>query len=590
MKNGTPRLYINGREECAMAYTTYFEERSRYTDFIKAGYRIFFVNVSFTTAPINSVTGFTPFNVGVFEDPETPDYSELECAVHKILDACPDAIIFPRINVSMPKRWVDSHPEDVVATENGGYREALFSPAFRKDGGEMLKELIRHVRSSDYESRIGGWQICGGMTQEWFHHDYKGSLGKAAEKPYRKFIKETYGTDGAVLPKKEELQYKGVAFNECENARRYSLFANLGVAESLDHFAAVIKKETENEQVVGAFYGYSFESNHSVVFGTHALRALIDSPNLDFFSSPNAYAENRRFGIDWADMIPVDSVREHGKLCFIECDIRTYLTCSIQEARPGVYPDGIYKTENGKSVWSGPPTPELSREALRKSFAHQITRGSAIWWFDMWGGWYNDSLLMEELSRMRSIFEKRGDLDNAPLSPEVAFFADERGYSNLLSGSPQLPAITETRTAMGNTGVPYDTYAVEDADAVLKKYKAAVFVMPIPSEAGAHAIGLCEKLGIPYLTASADHPALTVSELRALYKRSGAHFYTDEEDVVYLGGGYIGLHSDRGGKKVLRLPSTRRITSVFGADIGVTESELIEFEQKDNATALFSIS
>ena len=61
MKNGTPRLYINGREECAMAYTTYFEERSRYTDFIRAGYKIFFVNVSFTTAPINSVTGFTPF-------------------------------------------------------------------------------------------------------------------------------------------------------------------------------------------------------------------------------------------------------------------------------------------------------------------------------------------------------------------------------------------------------------------------------------------------------------------------------------------------------------------------------------------------
>ena len=115
---------------------------------------------------------------------------------------------------------------------------------------------------------------------------------------------------------------------------------------------------------------------------------------------------------------------------------------------------------------------------------------------------------MEELSRMRSVFEKRGGRDGAAFSPEVVFFADERGYSNLLSGSPQLPAITETRTAMGNTGVPYDTYAVEDADAVLKKYKAAVFVMPIPSEAGAHAIELCRELGIPYLTASAEHPAL----------------------------------------------------------------------------------
>ena len=67
--NGAPYLYINDELTPAMAYTTYFEERSCYEDFIKAGYRIFFINVSFTTLPINSNTGFSPFRVGVFEDP-----------------------------------------------------------------------------------------------------------------------------------------------------------------------------------------------------------------------------------------------------------------------------------------------------------------------------------------------------------------------------------------------------------------------------------------------------------------------------------------------------------------------------------------
>ena len=85
LANGRPLLYVEEKPVCAMAYTTYFEERSRYKDFIEAGYRIFFVNVSFTTAPINTFTAFSPFRVGVFEDPDSPDYSEFEDAVKKII-------------------------------------------------------------------------------------------------------------------------------------------------------------------------------------------------------------------------------------------------------------------------------------------------------------------------------------------------------------------------------------------------------------------------------------------------------------------------------------------------------------------------
>ncbi|MBQ8356691.1 MAG: hypothetical protein IJX39_02665 [Clostridia bacterium] len=590
VKNGVPRLLINGISVPAMAYTTYFEERSRYEDFIKAGYRIFFVNISFTTAPINSTTGFTPFRVGVFEDPQAPDYSEFEDAVRKILRACPDAIIFPRIYVSMPKWWVDTHPDDVTLTPKGGYREALFSEAFRKDGAALLVRLVQHIQGSDYASRVGGWQLCGGLTQEWFHHDYNGSLGNAARESYRRWVKESFGENGATLPKGEDFLYNGQSRNECENARRYAVFCNLGVAQTLELFARTVKELTHHKQIVGAFYGYSYESNHTVIFGSHALRALLDSPNLDFFSSPNAYTQNRAFGIDWADMIPVDSVKHHGKLCFIECDIRTYLTTSIQEARPKVYPDDIYRMKNGQSVWAGPPTAALSREALRKSFAHQITKASAIWWFDMWGGWYDDPMLMDELVKMKEIYDKEPTNKGDFPSPEVVFFADERGYANLFSQSPHLKGITKTRTAMGNTGVPYDCCMVEDADAVLPKYKAAVFVMPVPSKAGKHAMELCGEMGIPYLSATADHFELTTDEIQAFYKSNGIHLYTDENDVVYLGNGYIGLHSATGGVKRLHLPEPYTVTPVFGTDLSTQTTDTIEFELKKNAAALFTVS
>ena len=233
----------------------------------------------------------------------------------------------------------------------------------------------------------------------------------------------------------------------------------------------------------------------------------------------------------------------------------------------------------------------LSREALRKSFAHQITNASAIWWFDMWGGWYDDPILMDELCEMKKIFDNDLISDKSDvLSADVVFFADEQGYANMMTDSPQIRSIKHTRTAMGNTGVPYDSCMVEDAELILQNYKAAVFPFPLPSDAGKHAMELCEKMGIPYLMATADHYELTVDEIRVFLKANGIHFYTEEKDVVYVGNGYIGLHSVIGGTKRLRLPRTCTVSSVFGTELSAQVTDCIEFELKENATALFTVS
>lgn len=589
--DGKAQLFIDGAAECAMAYTTYFEERSCCADFAKLGYRLFFVNASFTALPINSAfTGFSPFRVGVFEDKNNPDYSEFECEIYRILKAAPDAVIIPRIYVSMPKWWVNAHLDECVLTAEGGYRETLFSASYRKDGARLLEHFIAHVMASDYADSIGGWQICGGQTQEWFHHDLCGSLSEAAKIPYMQWLKERYGDSEGTLPNKEDFIYRKEGENSNENAIRYSLFCNEEVAKSVDHFANVIKEKTGRSQIVGTFYGYSFESCETVLLGSHALRCLIDSPNVDFFSSPNAYHGNRAFGIDWVDMIPVDSVKLHGKLCFIECDVRTHLTSAIQDVRPGEYADHLYRTGEGATVWVGPPTVELSREALRKCFAHQITNGAAIWWFDMWGGWYDDPILMKELLDMKRIYDNGLTRKGRSPSREVVFFADERGYARLFSASTQLSGINKTRLAMGNTGVPYDIYMVEDAERVLGNYKAAVFPMPTASEVGRKAMELCKKMNIPYLCATADNCVITPDMLMELYKKGGLHLYAKGNDIVYLGNGYIGLHSATGGRKRLSLPERQSVATVFGADFTAQVTDTIEFDLTKNATALFSIS
>ena len=208
----------------------------------------------------------------------------------------------------------------------------------------------------------------------------------------------------------------------------------------------------------------------------------------------------------------------------------------------------------------------------------------------MWGGWYDDEVLMSEIADMKKLYDKALDTANPDTSAEVVFFADERGYSNLFSRSPHLQGIRDTRTAMGNTGVPYDCFMVEDAESILKSYKAAVFAFPIASECGKRALSLCDELGISYISATPEHPALTSDELSDFFVSCGVHFYTDSRDVVYVGNGFIGLHAATGGKKQINLPHVAKVIPIFGAELSEQITDQLEFELDENKTALFKLN
>ncbi|MBQ3602490.1 MAG: hypothetical protein IJA02_01465 [Clostridia bacterium] len=584
--NGRPYICVDGELCSPQAYTSYFEECAEYSDFISAGYRMFFVNVSFTDLPINNTTGFSPFNTGVFEGAE-PDYSEFDCTVNRIFSECPDAFVFPRINISMPRSWLAANPCETVDTPNGK-RESLFSERFMCDGSELLKTLVAHIRSADYAERIAGYQLCGGTTQEWFPHDLFGCFSDIALQKFRFWLEEKYGvSDFPVLSKAD---FCSGVYNEA--AARYGEFCNETVAYTVEHFAKVLKEYINGEQLVGVFYGYNaFVSDY--LWGTHGLRCIIDSPYIDFFSSPCAYDEGRRLGFDWGDMLPFESVKQHGKLYFVECDIRTHLTKQMQASRPGRYPEGIYTLydESGnKTVWHGPDTVENSLSAIRKAFAHQLTHASGIWWFDIWGGWYHDENIMSELKLIKDTVESSVN-KNPKLYPsaETVVFVDEKAYLNIPRGNHLCNCLNHTRVRMGNTGIPFDLCMVEDAEKVLGKYSAAIFTAPMPSESGKKAIELCEKLNIPYIQTSEVKPFYSTDELRSFLVSRGVHCYNTDGCVVYCGEGFLAVHSVADGEVKITLPDKSTVRPLLGTDFEVCETDSFTINMNKHETAVFEL-
>ncbi len=585
--NGKPFISVNGELHYPLAYTTYFEECGEFQDFINSGYRMFFVNISFTDKAINNMTGFTPFRTGVFEN-DIPDYSEFDTTVRDILKKCPDALIFPRINIAMPRKWLAENPDETVSTPKGGNREALSSDLFLRDGSELLKILISHIRNSDYADSVAGYQLCGGITQEWMHHDLFGSFSEKGLEKFRIWAHKKYGIENVEIPTKE-LFTKGIVN---DTTKLYIEFSNEMAATAVNHFAKELKDFIGNEQIVGAFYGYSaFVGNN--LYGLHGLSNIIDSPHIDFFSSPCAYDNVRQLGVDWGDMIPVDSLKIHGKLAFIECDIRTHLTRSMHDSRPGECPEDAYHltdSNGNKTVWCGPETRELSLSAVRKAFAHQLTKGSGVWWFDMWGGWYHDDTIMSEIGRMKEIADLSKNKGNKDFpKSEVIVLVDEKAYANIPYSNPLDRTVNDVRVAMGNTGIPFDLCMTEDSDKVINKYKAAVFTAPRPSDSGINAMNICKESSVPYITITEEKTSFSIDELRIFLVSQGVHCFSNDDNVIYCGGGFLGIHSTKDGETTIRLPEKYRVIPVFGTDKKESVTDIITINIKKHDTVIFEL-
>lgn len=585
-KNGVPYFKVGDDEIPAVAYITYFEERNEYKKFTDIGYRIFSVSVSTAARPINTTSGFMPFFSGVFDRKGSADFSVIDKSIKDIVKICPNAYIFPRIYLCMPEWWCDENPSECIKTPVDGMREALYSDKFKTDCGEMLRQIIKHIKEQDYADNIIGYQLSGGNTQEWFHLDKReGSFGDVALPYFNRYLEEHYPEVPKLSSMPDAVFNDGVARDGY--MLKYIDFANDSVADTINYFAHIAKEETEFKQLVGAFYGYALEVTNPVE-GTHALCGLLDSEYIDFFSSPNSYASSRPLGIDWGDMMPVDSIKMHGKFCFLECDIRTHLSLSPGESREGSDP---YHHYTG-AVWRGPETDRLSQMALRKCYARQLTHRHAFWWFDMFGHWYDTDGLLFEAERSLRLAENHREraLD---FDTEIALFVDERAYKLMQRNSDFARSACKIRTALGGVGANYHTYLIEDFERLKEdgfNYKAAIFACVASTHNIDSAIDYCKENGIFFIKFTENKYSFTACELRAMLKDAGVHTFTEDgEDVVYYGAGLLAMHAHSAGKKTLKLPRALKVTPLTdGGETIFTDTVCFDIEEFE--TKIFKLS
>jgi len=526
-QNGTLRLMVDGKAVPPDAYITYFTRNARYDDFAKLGYKLYSLPVMFSSKTFNEISQAPCFGKPIF-DSDTPDWDTLDADFHKILDACPDALIFPRMNVSLNEAWELANPDELCDTgATPIHRPCFSSDKWAQESMRLYGLAIDHIAASDYADHVIGYQFAAGNTEEWFSHDQKGSVGKRSREKFAEWSLE-----------------KGLKDTE-EN---YHAFLSDIVATRICDLAAFTKQRAGRDLLVGTFYGYTFECADRTSCH-HSLDRVLECQDIDFLCSPVSYANDRRLGRDHSCMLPCDSLKLHGKLYFSENDTRTHLTYPP-------FPDLPYFQQ---PVFA-PKKFEDTVEMLKLHYARSMVHGYAHWWFDMWGGWYVDDTYMSEMKDFLKISKQAISKPLGSVS-EIAVFVDEKAYK--FNNTPEpVEMIYQIRDTLGKMGTPYDCYLASDYGAVKNNYKAIIVLDTYRTELVESIVNDNERCFV----IDVNNKNVTTEELREFCRACGVHIYSDKDAVIYANESYLFVHTCTEGSLDIKMPAGKKLHAIMGAD------------------------
>lgn len=540
------------------------------------------------------------------------EFSGLDHYLREFHKQVPDAYCIPRISVRAPEWWLEKNPEEVCGYAvdaprsgiegpwQGTFHESFASEKWKKEMGEAFRMLIRHMKESDYADCIVGIHIADGITGEW--HLWSPQLRPDTSVPMRKRY-------GKPIPPPEE---RGADYYRCLNE---------ATADAIEHFAAIVKEESDF--LTAVFYGYTPDLSGPSwnIEGDHRAAALVHRmPDVDMISAPHSY-HRRKTGQDGYFRNFPSSVALHGKLFVDEGDDRTYL-------------DGIEGNGYPRVGCVVPETLEESLNIVRREFGNMLTYNVGMWYMDLNGGNFHDDRIMEEIAKLKRWGDYSLQLPRTRhaevaviASPESEFYLPKRGQ-------PGNNYADRYRSQMGElckAGAPFDFYLSADLESeVMERYKV-IFCLDALAlntkerkrlhelqkggrtflwfhDSGAIVDGMrslvhsreltglemeetapaspVKKVFPQWTSIDLGEPSIPAATLRELFREAGVHIYLESEDVFSASNSALMIHAASDGEKKVLLPRTRRITNIVtGEKLG--EAQSFALPMKFGETALF---
>lgn len=618
MHEGVPALYINDTLYPPFAYMSYLGEVPYYRSMAESGIHLYCFPAYLGDQGINCESGIGLFREPIWKDYNRFDFSSMQQDLEKIVSVDPQARIIMRIYLDPPKWWVEKNPEDACLMPDGThFRQCFASEKWKKDTGKALLKCVKWLQNSSYAEHIVGIHVAAGGTEEWYYHlPQRNDRNPILVTAFRSWLKDKYA--GQVSELQRAWRDSLVTFETAtmvdmnrvpENrwlkpaeARQtfdtYQFHSEVMV-DDIIYFCQLVKKATSDRWLTGVFYGY----HNNIVdprMGHCACAKLLECEYVDYMSSPNRYL--RVAGEDWPPMVAVQSIMHHGKLWLAENDTRTCLTTLLKDKAPEITPPGQYEAE----VWHGPKDMETSVSLMWKNAGRMLAQGYGGWWFDMWGGWYDDPRLLEVIRQTKDFYAKYGSVESKVMGAEVCVVVDEQYCFMDASYGAQIGYMLLNIFALAKTGAPYDHYLRTDLFSLdMEKYKTVwlMGVQELTDREKDLIHSLLEK-GVTVMWTGPEGTHLyskdsdifekdvlnySEDQLKSIFEKAGVHIYDQGGDVFYVGRDWLCIHTLQAGEKHIDLPFEARVIDPVNEEILYRSTRTIDFDMEANSTLIFRV-
>ena len=466
--NGYQKINIDGKLYPPLSFKSFRPNPKNISEFYRAGVRLF----SVLSSGITSFLGvpYSLFGESWIGD-EQYDFSAIDRQMDMFIANAPDAYFAPMLQLDTRDWYLAQRPGTPNSFTN--LSQIACDEEWKQAAANYLRAAITHCEEK-YGDRIYGYFLLGGTTTEWFSRcDFEQSH-PIKEAGYKKWS----GDENAQLPTQAQLTRSGPVFLEEdeENVFRARQFHAEIIADLVLYFAREAQTVLQHKKLVGAYFGYLLELSGEQIYndGSLGYAKVFESPDIDMISSPSSYGY-RKIDDPSAFMLLQKSLFLHNKLYFLEFDHITHtapemIQDSIDENSPN---KGLVKIPGAESKCKDETE---SLNLMYRDFMLCSANMTAMWWFDMFDGWFRSEGMMNAVRNMIDI-SRRLSSRSTHTAAEIAFFAEgEVMYKVRKSSNIPTFCLSNIRRTLAECGAPYDMYTIEDLQQIdPTPYKLFIF-------------------------------------------------------------------------------------------------------------------
>lgn len=549
--NGIPQLFINGKVHSPLLFFTAvgipdkeYICRMQIQEAARRGMHLFTVACNMPLLPTDGERVFT---------------SALH-AMNLVIECDPEARILLRISLSLygaeALEWNVHYPGDAMefafiretpysndmADESSviGRNQTSISVAsdpWAEEAKAAIRDLHQLLMSNPlYDEHLLGYHIGSAETGEWFHFGLRErgvDISETNTRGFQEYLRQLYVTpdrlsaawEQSINSFDEAMVPHDIPGNDRMQPATRTLFTESGDQRFIDYcdyaseimcsrmleLTSACREVTKGQKLIVCFYGYHFEL-YDARTGHFRLHRVLQSPDIDALSSPVSYTDRNHGGVGGL-MSPVDSIVLHGKLWFVENDIRSCVVVRRNHSDDWDWVKPVNSIERYNHV--------LTREA-----GQQLVHGLGCWYMDLMAqGWHAHPLIWDHIQDLKKLHDGvRPHL--RPLKADVALVVDEKALSYVAHADALgVNVMYRMRHTAYRAGISFGLYTSDDVEA--GNVDAQLFIYLTPYRIDHERVGRIQEMASSHnaaimflhgfgITAPEDVRALTGMDLRTL--------------------------------------------------------------------------